>query len=126
MYQDKNNPTIDKVLGFLKNKKINFTEQSSTLENDVNLLYKAKNLVMARGTFAYPIICTSLNIKKIFIFEPHPCFYSLGLKGIEINKYVDSTGAYREILEKWDASPEQLDLMLNYVGAQKVIASTES
>ena len=115
VYEDDSNPIIKPLVAFLEHKKIAYHTHSSGLISDIESLFKAQNLMIGRGTFIYPILCLSKNIKKVFAFEGHSKSWGLDKSDIEFIQVFDKTGIYKEdILKNWKNSADQIKLMLNY------------
>lgn len=116
VYEDDSNPVINALKIYMQQHGINFTEYSSDLKGDIEILARATSIVIGRGTFIYPIICMSSNIRSVYYFH-NESSTSWGLNNKNINFYAinDLVGNYAsEVLSFWKKSPAQLALMLSY------------
>ena len=124
VYEDQTNPVIAALEESLRLLGMPWKAQSGDLRSDIEFLCRAKNLVVGRGTFIYPVLCVSPNIQRVFFFEEEPtyCFddnqrimWGLDKSSIEFTTVRDVTGIYRaDILTRWTNSEEQRELMLTY------------
>lgn len=113
VYEDEGNPCIGPLKQLLLDAGVAFSVCSGTLREDLQTLYRAQNLVIGRGTFIYPILCTSLNIRTVFAFEDtHAPRW--GLKGPTVRQFRDRGGSYAPVLSRWGNKPRQRQLMLDY------------
>lgn len=108
VYENESNPCIEKIKDFAKEIGIKIRVQSSNLEEDINELLRAENLVLSVGTFLYPIINTSETLKRIFYFNT---LYSWGKFRIDLQrtKYI-----VKEYITSWKNTKNQINEMLNY------------
>lgn len=116
VFEDQYNPVINALIEFVKQQGIAYETHSGDIHQDVEVLLGAKHLVIARGTFIYPILSLSKNAKEVFYFEIDELSpWGLQHSHIAFRKCVDERGDYRStILTCWDNSPEQNALMLSY------------
>ena len=72
--------------------------------------------MIGRGTFVYPMLCISDNVRRVFCFESDGAAeWDLDRSDIRFVHLVDQNGTYREsILKRWLNNEEQRQLMLNY------------
>jgi hypothetical protein len=116
VFEDQLNPVIPALQDFLKTSGIAYQTHSGDIHHDVEVLLRAKHLVIARGTFIYPILCISQNIEQVFYFEvDEHSLWGLQKSPIQFHKYVDVQGTYRStILTNWKNDVEQNQRMLEY------------
>jgi len=121
VYETEDNPVIGNLREYLRGVKIPFIEQSSTLRDDLETLLKARNLVVARGTFAYPVVVASRMVEQVYCFENYhddsfeKALWEFCLEGVEFKKVIDGRRIYRDsVLGRWDNSAEQQRLMIEY------------
>ena len=115
VYEDENNPVIPSLINFLSLEKINYSILSSGLKDDLEILTSAKNLVIGRGTFIYPILCLSKNITDVYCFEQNDG-KSWGVHNkINFITIIDKVGTYKDnIYTEWKNTEVQRQLMLHY------------
>ena len=72
--------------------------------------------MIGRGTFVYPMLCISDNVRRVFCFESDGAEeWGLNQSGIQFVRVVDKTGQYRDsVLRRWLNNAEQRALMLDY------------
>lgn len=119
IFEDFSNPVIKLLIKYVKSLKCTLNIQDcNSLRNDVNCIFRAKNVVCGNGTFVPGILLGSNAIDSIFIFESSKDFKSRwSLERVKkIYNVIDNDGFYRKnILNKnWRASTNQLRLMKNY------------
>jgi hypothetical protein len=117
VFEDQFNPVIPALQRFLKEVDIPYETHSGDIRHDVEVLLRAKNLVIARGTFIYPILCISKYIEQVFYFEvDEHSLWGLQNSPIHFHKCTDLGKSYRTtILTEWKNNAEQNALMLNYL-----------
>lgn len=121
VYEDQSNPVIGQLKSHLDQVGVPFTEQSATLKEDLEVLLAARNLVIARGTFAYPIVAMSPRVRQVFTFDHYQTVSKVDLlwgqriEGVQLHTVNDREGTYRDfVLANWKNSPEQRQMMLQY------------
>ena len=116
VFEDQFNPVIPALQDFLKAQGITCQTYSGDIHQDIEVLLRAKHLVIARGTFIYPILCISQNIQQVFYFEvDEHSLWGLQHSPIAFHKYLDAQGTYRNtILTDWKNDAEQNQRMLEY------------
>jgi hypothetical protein len=116
IFENLENPVIEKLIYFLESKNIFFEIQSTNIMKDMECILSAENIVIGYGTFVYPIICLSNKIRKVFFFEKNQIEeWGLDKSKIQFTRLVDSNGGYRNsVLKRWINTDDQKDLMLNY------------
>lgn len=116
VFENRLNPVIDKILAFLASERIPCEIQSKNLDADTARLLEAENIVIGRGTFVYPMLCISDNVRRVFCFESDSAAeWGLDQSDIQFIHLIDKTGAYRDsILKRWLNNEEQREMMLNY------------
>jgi hypothetical protein len=109
MSTDRLNPCVDKLITLYP--KIKFKIQS--LEDDIKLLLRFKNIIVSVGTFIPSLLILSYAIEKIYI--PSYCSKDLFPKEIfkEKTEYVDLS-EYEKLMFPWKNTAEQRDIMINY------------
>lgn len=70
VFENRLNPVIAPLLAFLSAETIPFEIQSGKLDADTARLLEAENIVIGRGTFVYPMLCISDNVRRIFFSSP--------------------------------------------------------
>ena len=68
VYENDANPAVRGLKDYLNSKRIPYSLFSSDVSEDIELLLRAKHLVMSRGTFLWPIVAASKNLESIFTF----------------------------------------------------------
>ena len=116
VFEDQFNPVIPALQEFLQASGIACQTHSGDIHQDIEVLLRAKHLVIARGTFIYPILCISQNIQQVFYFEvDEHSLWGLQNAPIEFHKYIDVDGTYRStILTDWKNDAEQNARMVEY------------
>lgn len=120
VFEDQFNPVIPALQRFLSESGIPYETHSGDIHHDVEVLLRAKNLVIARGTFIYPILCISKYIDQVFYFEvDEHSLWGLQNSPIHFHKCTDLGDTYRStILAEWKNNTEQNALMLDYPESQ--------
>lgn len=121
VYENANNPVIEKLRAYLKEIEVPYIEQCGTLQEDLETLLKARHLVIARGTFAFPVIVMSRRVEQVYCFDDYhrdsyeKALWELDIEGVKFEKVVDRDHIYRDrVLDKWENSAEQHRLMIEY------------
>ena len=116
VFEDQLNPVIPALQTFVKSLGLPCETHSGDIHHDIEVLLRAKHLVVARGTFIYPILCISHYISQVFYFEvDEHSPWGLQNSPIQFRKCVDLGGAYRDtILTEWKNDAAQNALMLTY------------
>lgn len=116
VFENRLNPVIDALMAFLASERIPCEIQSRNLDADAARLLEAENIVIGRGTFVYPMLCISDNVRRVFCFESDGADeWGLHQSGIQFVRVIDKTGTYRDnVLKRWLNNKEQRALMLNY------------
>lgn len=116
VFEDQFNPVIPALKEFLSASNIEFETYSGDIHQDIEVLLRARNLVIARGTFIYPILCISKNINQVFYFEADEhSLWGLQNSPIHFHKYIDLNGNYlRTIMTVWKNDATQNALMIDY------------
>jgi len=116
IFENRSNPVIDALMAFLISERIPFEVQSRDLDADAARLLEAENIVIGRGTFVYPMLCISDNVRRVFFFDSDGAEeWGLHQSAIQFVRVTDQTGAYRDsVLKHWLNNEEQRTLMLNY------------
>lgn len=116
VFEDQFNPVIPALQSFLSEAGILYETHSGDIRHDIEVLLRAKNLVIARGTFIYPILCISQYIDQVFYFEvDEHSLWGLQNSPIRFHKCTDLGDTYRRtILTEWKNNAEQNALMLDY------------
>lgn len=116
VFEDQFNPVIPALQAFLRESEIDYKTHSGDIHHDIEVLLRAKSLVIARGTFIYPILCISKNIEQVFYFEvDEHSLWGLQNSPISFHKCGDLGGSYRStILTQWKNDAQQNELMITY------------
>jgi hypothetical protein len=116
VFENRLNPVIAGLLAFLSAETIPFEIQSDKLDADCARLLEAENIVIGQGTFVYPMLCISDNVRRVFFFESARLReWGLDESKIQFVRVVDKVGTYRDsVLKRWLNNNEQRALMLNY------------
>lgn len=107
--EDKNNPTIDKLLHNYSN--IIFKQQK--LKEDIKLLLESEIVVMSIGSFVPSLLILSDNVKKLYkpsyqsLEMYNNFFYNIEIINVDLDEY-------RSKQYPWKNTKEQNDLLLNY------------
>jgi hypothetical protein len=120
VFEDQFNPVIPALQSFLSESNVEYETHSGDIHHDIEVLLRAKNLVIARGTFIYPILCISKNIDQVFYFEvDEHSLWGLQNSPISFHKCIDLGGSYRStILTQWENDTQQNELMIAYEETQ--------
>lgn len=120
VFEDQFNPVIPALQSFLNESEVEYETHSGDIHHDIEVLLRAKNLVIARGTFIYPILCISKNINQVFYFEvDEHSLWGLQNSPISFHKCIDLGGSYRStILTQWKNDAQQNELMIAYQETQ--------
>ncbi|KAL4543464.1 hypothetical protein Ndes2437B_g01297 [Nannochloris sp. 'desiccata'] len=107
------------------------TLQAGTLEEDVAVVLGARHLVASQGTFAYALALASPNLETLYMFNN--IVHALDERAFwcDVNKvysYAPNAGEYigRWELEKWTASSEQIQYLLDYPAENLTRTALES
>ena len=121
VYENDLNPTIPALINHLESKSIKFNIFSSgNLRDDINVLLRAKALVVGMGTFARGILTLSENVETFYSFQKGFTESFMSSESIKLNSegiiIFDKNGLYKtKILSgNWSNSLEQRKLMLQY------------
>lgn len=116
IFENRMNPVIDALIAFLASERIAHEIQSRNINEDAARLLEAENIVIGRGTFVYPMLCISDNVRRVFCFESDNARdWGLDQSDIRFVRVTDKGGAYRDtVLKCWLNNKEQRSLMLNY------------
>lgn len=121
VYENETNPVVRSLQNFLDSKKIPFVVSSKDVVSDIHLCLRSGHLVLSAGTFLWPVVGASSNLKATYLFErsstwilePPP---PQGQQG-NVNLSSDRVGIYRHlVLRKWSNSRFQRFLMRWYPG----------
>lgn len=132
--EDDRNPITAPLIGTLQAMGIPLHQQRGTLREDLETLLTARHLVIARGTFIYPLLIWSRALQQVYAFDSFSasewCFFPAeqyialrerdgdGLPAdaaFQVRVLRDRTGRYREqVLRRWQNSPAQRQMMLDY------------
>lgn len=114
VYEDKGNPCVDGLIGFLESAGIAYRAQSSSLAEDLAALVDAPLLAFGFGTFGIGVALLSRRIETVFFFEGSNSNEYEGIPSVaRIVMVRDSTGGYIKPGE-WENTPAQRQLMLDY------------
>ena len=116
VYEDDLNPVIKRLIEFVRSVNIPLRIHSGSLIEDVEVLCRAKNLIIGRGHFIYPVLCLSKNIERVFCFEADlRNHWQMDQADIRFLTVIDKLGRYKnDVLTYWRNSVEQRNLMLTY------------
>ncbi len=111
--EDRRNPCIGALEGYLTSIGIPVTMQTGTLAEDVDYLRHARHVVYGFGTFGYGVSVLGGQIKTLSYFSEMPLAYG-ALPNVEsVYSYRSAPGTYIKAGE-WTRSPDQLRLMLEF------------
>ena len=116
VFEDNGNPVILALVEMLKETEVEFDIVSRSLREDLETLAEAEYLVIGRGTFIYPVLCLSNNIRRVYSFE-HDERRVWGMQDTPIEFVIveDEFGGYKDdILKNWKNTEEQNKTMLEY------------
>lgn len=116
VFENRDNPVIDALIAWLASERLPYEIQSQNLDADAARLLEAENMVIGRGTFVYPMLCISEQVRRVFYFESGSAEeWGLYQSGIQFIRVIDKAGTYRDsVLKRWLNTTEQRALMLNY------------
>jgi hypothetical protein len=110
VYEDRGNPCVDALEAFLVRESIAYRMQSGTLLDDLAALINSRHLVFGVGTFGLAVALLSDHIDTVHVFEQHSYNSRSSVDQIVVvsprEKYIPRG--------EWQATREQLDLMLSY------------
>ena len=115
VHQDERNPVLEPLLAWCYSSGVSAETFSQSLDEDIQLLLRAQNLVAGRGTFIPAIAGLSRNLTNLYCFVDK-CTISPPRSGVTLWKVDDFDGTYKtELLSSnWVNSAAQKDLMLDY------------
>ncbi len=114
--EDDRSPVISALRKCIEQLGLRCRNQSGSLLEDLGLLLQARNLIIGRGTFIYPVLCLSRNVKIVYAFDSDER-NAWGLNAVPIDFRVvsDLHGGYRnDVLRHWKNTDDQRILMLTY------------
>jgi hypothetical protein len=117
VFEDRGNPAIGAAEAALRERGIEVLTQSGELAADLHLLLHAPCLVASVGTFCPAIASLSTRTRKVYLFGPRiQSLLDLGVHTVEAR---DREGIYHRAVRSmnWQATPEQIALMLSYPAA---------
>lgn len=125
VHQDDSNPVITGILEECRMRSLKVHTQSSTLDEDLPVLLRARTLVAGRGTFIPAIVGLSDVASRVFFFEDKFALQP-PKKGIRLHRISDKKGDYvRQVLSNnWENSPEQRAMMLSYPAENLVVENS--
>ena len=110
--EDRINPCANGLVLFLEEKNIPFHIQSGSLKEDLAYLRSAKHLVFGFGTFGFGVCLLAQELDTVYVFDMGNCYNSLpNIKNLIL--VVPREGKYIA-RGSWDASREQIQLMLDF------------
>jgi hypothetical protein len=113
VYEDTLNPVIPNLQARLESLSIPYSIHSGDLRSDLQLLLSARQLVTGNGTFGQAVLVLSPHIERWYDFgegkERFPTSRRRSVVSI-----TDREGDYVAALGRWENSPRQRDLMLEY------------
>ncbi|TNJ34072.1 hypothetical protein [Prosthecochloris vibrioformis] len=114
VFENRFNPVIDELEGFIKDNSIPYAVQSGSIREDINALLSARSIISGNGTFLPGIISLSENIETVYSFQKPFSFW--GRKGVNNIIVRDAVGDYKNAIlsGNWQNSPEQRQLMIQY------------
>ncbi|WP_143593710.1 hypothetical protein [Synechococcus sp. 1G10] len=113
--EDRLNPVIDRLLGGTIPNLPPMEHRTASLQEDLELLLRARSLVCSLGTFMPAVLSLSANVRRVILFER--LWYARTLQQrADLLVVKDSVGDYcRGVLDKnWQNSKQQRELMLGY------------
>ena len=120
VHQDHSNPVLTELMKLCDELAIVATSSSGALSEDLPVLMRARNLVVARGSFGSAVAGLSQHVRNVYFFEDK---FHLDFKpqSVRLHRVVDTTGTFRsEVLSSnWVGSPRQYELMMTY-GAENL------
>jgi hypothetical protein len=123
--EDNRNPCVDAFIDFLKEESFEYSEQSSSLQEDLCELLRAEIICYGFGTFAEGILCLSSNATAAYAFRDIEAFPGLNKphgagireilleRGLTLHIVRDSSLSYIKE-HAWANTKEQKELMLSY------------
>jgi len=114
VYEDKGNPCVDGLAGFLEGTGIPYRMQSGSLAEDLAALIDSPLLAFGFGTFGVAVALLSRRIDTLFFFDGANIEDYEGIPSIHRRMIVrDLTAGYIKPGE-WRNTPEQRRLMIEY------------
>ena len=115
VHQDHHNPVLEHIILECVKRGLAHGLVSGSLSSDLNLLFRAQNLVAGRGTFSPAVAGLSRHATNVYFFEDKFTFVPKKV-GVRLWRIEDEMGDYRRqiLRDNWTNSSDQRDLMLSY------------
>jgi len=115
VHQDHHNPVLKHIILECIKRGLNHDLVSGSLRRDLDLLFRAQNLVAGRGTFSPAVAGLSRHATNVYFFEDKFIFTPKKV-GIRLWRIEDHLGEYRRniLRDNWTNSRDQRDLMISY------------
>ena len=106
VYENEANPVIQRLRDYLTATGLAHAVQSSDVTQDLTLCLRSTHLVCSTGTFLWPVIAVSTNLKSIYVFDPRETWdlEPPWTRNENLNKILvgDKVGVYRRlVLRRW-------------------------
>lgn len=109
VYENMNNPSIEKLFKFCESISVKYVKQSSSLKEDLRLLLSSQHIVLSIGTFGYVLTSLHQNLQTVYTYTKW-----LPPTNALVNNIYSHGGAYDESIIPWKNTKEQTDYMLNF------------
>jgi hypothetical protein len=115
VFEDRLNPVITPLLDWLPHHCGQVEVVSGSLNDDLEVLLRARAIVCGRGTFIRGISALSRNLKKVYHWHDES-FNAWGNRKLKVFRVVDGTGTYAKAIcqGNWQNTAEQQQLMVTY------------
>jgi len=117
VFEDRGNPVIDELEGFLRRSKIRLRIVDGPIEAAFREVITARRLAVSRGSFAVPMVAIGNNLKELFVFGasyPYDAISRLTTKKFSIVRVRDPHDQYKSKVSPWRNSQDQRESMLSH------------
>lgn len=120
VFENRLNPVIEHLEVYLTSKRIPYSIQSGSINEDIEALVNGRYMVFGLGTFGPAICHLSEKVNMVFFFAPGIPQGFGSIPSVEkAFEVIDGVGDYIKPGE-WQNTPEQRELMVNYPAANLI------
>jgi hypothetical protein len=115
VHQDLSNPVLEGIIAECSERELPVSLHSSSIQDDLRVLLRARTLVAGRGTFVPAVAGLSEFVSTVYYF--HDKFHLQPPRAnLTLVRVVDKHGDYvrSALSHNWENTPEQRQLMLDY------------
>ena len=115
VYEDMSNPVVQLLIDWLAANEIPFSQQSSTLKDDLRTMLSAHTIISSFGTFVPAVMKVSSNIRHVYTFDNGEVYnaWFRFRRDVTLHEYTDRSKTYIKRGE-WLATPEQVEQMRTF------------